>query len=93
MRDIPMSDAEKWAILAELLHIPTREDHPQPNVTVKEYAEKYGLKETTAANKLEALVKSGKMKKATHVKMGSHTCNIYWPTALESPDTEQATHG
>ena len=90
--NIPMSDEDKWAILDELLHITTRVDFPQPNVTVKEYAERYDLKETTAANKLEALVKAKKMGKATHVRVGDHTCNIYWPIALESPDTEQATH-
>ena len=92
MREIPMSDEDKLAILNDLLHISTREDFPQPNVTVKEYAATHGLKPVTAANKLEALTEKGLMRKATHVKVGSHSCNVYWPTALETPDTEQATH-
>ena len=92
MREIPMSDEDKWAILDDLLHIRTRDDYPKPNITKKEYAERHGLKEVTAANRLEALVEKGLMQKATHVRVGSHTCNVYWATAPENPDTEQATH-
>ena len=92
MREIPMSDEDRQAILDDLLHIPSRNDFPKPNITAKEYSERYGLKYVTAANKLESLVEKGKMRKATHVKVGSHTCNVYWASSLESPDTEQAMH-
>jgi len=93
VRDIPMSDKDKWAIYEDLLHVNTREDYPSPNITVKEYADRYGLKPVTAANRLEALWEKGLMKKATYVKIGSHTCNVYWAASLESEDTHTASDG
>ena len=92
MRDIPLSDEDKWAIYDQLLHITTRDEFPSPNVTVVEYAARYNLKRATASNKLEALCAKGIMKKAPNVKVGSHSCNIYWLASLESDDTPPATH-
>ena len=89
--NIPMSDEEKRAILAQLLHIETREDYPQPNITVKEYMEMEGIDRVTAYGRLKVLVDKGILKKASGIKVGRRAADIYWAASLESLDTPPAS--
>jgi len=83
--NIQLSDEDKQAIYRELLAIPTREDYPQPNITVIEVMEMEGVSRATAYSRLEALVLSGKMKKAdSRIKIDGHFHNVYWAASLET---------
>ena len=78
-----MNDDDKRAIFQELIdsiRSPTREDYPQPNITVDEYAATVTEKisKASAYNALESGVRKGILKKAVDVKVGDHACNIYW---------------
>ena len=78
-----MNNDDKRAILQELLDAvrePTREDYPQPNMTVNEYldlVDNPDLTKTKAYNALERKVQGGTLKKAK-VQVGDQSCNIYW---------------
>lgn len=83
--NIQLSDDDKLAIYRELIAVPTREDYPQPNITVVEVMEMAGISRATAYARLEALVRSGKLKKAVSpVKIDGHFHNVYWAASLET---------
>lgn len=82
--NIQLSDDDKLAIYRELVAVPTREDYPQPNITVIEVMEMEGLTRSAAYGRLEALVRKGKLKKADNqIKIDGHFHNLYWASSLE----------
>lgn len=76
-----MNDFDNEAMLQELLDAinePTRDDFPQPNMTVGEYASQRQITHKAAYNILERRVMEGVLTKKCGIVIGARRTCIYW---------------
>lgn len=77
-----LSDSDKERMYQELIDavgMSNREDFPQPNMTVTEYAQKRGIDRKIAYNALERAVRLGRLERSEeNVLVGNRWRVLYW---------------
>jgi hypothetical protein len=56
----------------------SRDDFPQPNITVVEYAELEGVTPKVAYDHLERAVREGKLERQKDIIVNSRRTSVYW---------------